>query len=90
MKDIVITAKRIRRELWMLSGCVILALAVNAGAILAYKTRWIELLTTWHITGAIALGIYCVTGLFRLAVCGARRLLRRRPNDTAEIRPESR
>jgi len=89
MKDIVITGKQIRRELWALCACLILALIINACAIIAYKTRWDELFTTWQVTGAVTLVIFFMTGLFRLIVSGVRRFVQRRDSPAPDRRAET-
>jgi hypothetical protein len=76
MKDLVIPAKSIRRELLMLALSVLLAWVVNAGAIMAYKTQWIELLTTWRITLVLALVLYVVMMVPRVCWAVFRRWLR--------------
>ena len=77
MKDMVISSRRLRIELWMLLLCLVLAFAVNAYAILTFKTHWIELLTTWRVTGAVALVIYILSALLRLIFAGVKQLFRR-------------
>jgi hypothetical protein len=44
------SGRSLRHELLVLAGCLLLAL-INAAAIIAYRTRWIELLTTWRSLG---------------------------------------
>ncbi len=70
MRDIVIPARSIRRELVVAAACVLLALLINAAAIVIYGTRWIELLTTLHITLLLALGLYVLAGAVRLVWFG--------------------
>jgi hypothetical protein len=73
MKDIVISGRRIARELWMYGGCVFAALCVNVYAIIRFHTQWKELITTLHITLAVALVFYGVLAVLRaLAFCCAR------------------
>ncbi len=74
MKDLLIPAKSIRREIRLLALCILLALLINAAAIIAYHTQWIELLTTWHITLAIACVLYVLSALLRLGWAGLHRL----------------
>jgi hypothetical protein len=77
MKDLVVPAKSIRREIRLLAGCLLLALLTNVGAIIAYEGRWIELLTTWRVTLVLALGFYGLFALPRLCWVGLRRLFHR-------------
>ena len=76
MKGLVISRQRIRREAWVLLGCILLAWLTNACAIIAYKTNWSELLTAWQVTLGLALGLYVLLALPRLAWAGIRRLIR--------------
>jgi F0F1-type ATP synthase membrane subunit a len=78
MKDVLISGRRIARELMIFCGCFVFALAMNVFAIIKYKTEWKELLTTLHITVALALVIFVLLGLLRLLVCGLARLFRRK------------
>ena len=73
MKDVVISGKRIRRELWVFAGCLVGAVGINLGAIVFYKTHGSELFTTGHITLAVALMIYILAALLRLIFAGAQR-----------------
>ncbi len=75
MKDLVISARAIRRELAAAGICLLLALLVNVGAIVAYRTHWIELLTTFHVTVLLALLLYGASALLRLLWAGVRRLV---------------
>ncbi len=75
MKDLVISARAIRRELAAAGICLLLALLVNVGAIVAYRTHWIELLTTVHLTLLLALLLYGVSAVLRLLWAGMRRLV---------------
>ena len=43
MKDIIIPARTIRRELWVLLTLFVVAFLINVGAVWAYDRPWIEL-----------------------------------------------
>ena len=75
MKDLVISAKAIQRELLAAGICLLLALLVNVAAIVAYDTHWIELLTTFHLTLLLALLLYLVSAVLRLLWAGVRKLM---------------
>jgi hypothetical protein len=76
MKDIVITGRRIARELCIYGGCVFAALCVNVYAIIRFNTQWKELITTLHITLAVALVFYGVLAVLRALVLYCRRIFR--------------
>ena len=68
MKDIVITERMIRRELFVLLGCFVVACLVNAGAIIAYDRPWSELYSQIGFVIFITGGIYVLLAVFRLLV----------------------
>jgi uncharacterized integral membrane protein len=78
MKDVLISGRRIMRELQIFLGCFVIAIGINIFAIIEYKTAWKELFTTLHITLAVAAVLYLVLGLLRFLACGAARLFRRK------------
>lgn len=78
MKDLVITGRRIARELWILSGCILAALCFNVYAIIRFKTEWKELFTTLDITLAVALIFFVLFALLRALVFCGRRLFKRK------------
>ena len=68
MKDIVITEKMIRRELFVLLGCFVAACLVNVGAIIAFDRPWIELISQIGFVFFITGGIYVLLAVFRFLV----------------------
>jgi len=86
MKDIVISTRRIRRELLIFAACILAAFAVNAGSILWFKTEWKELFTTLHMTLAVAVGIFVLLALVRLLVFGCIQMFKRKHATAAAIR----
>lgn len=77
MKDIVISGQRITRELLIFGGCFLVALAVNIYSIIQFNTEWKELITTLHITLAVAFVFFVFVALVRGIVFCGRRVLRR-------------
>jgi phosphotransferase system glucose/maltose/N-acetylglucosamine-specific IIC component len=65
MKDITITGKRIKTELFMLLYCYIAANLVNVFAIIYYQTSWLELFTWQRFIMFIGFLFYLVTVLVR-------------------------
>ena len=78
MKDVLISGRRIARELQIFLGCIVLALALNIYAIHEYNTQWKELWTTLHITLAVAIVVYVLLGILRFLICGLSRIFRRK------------
>ncbi len=78
MKDILISSRRIAREIQIFLACFVLALALNAYAIHTYNTQWKELLTTLHITIALAIVMYVLLGILRLIFGSVSRLFKRK------------
>ena len=77
MKDIVITAKMIRRELFVLLGCFAAAFLVNVDAIVAYDRPWVELISQIGFVFFITGGIYVLLAVFRLLVWGVTKIFKK-------------
>ncbi|MGD0731049.1 MAG: hypothetical protein ABR956_07280 [Terracidiphilus sp.] len=78
MKDIVISARQIIRELLIFAGCFLAALVVNVYSIVHFNTEWKELITTLHITLALALVFFGLVAVIRGIVFCCRRALRQK------------
>jgi hypothetical protein len=78
MKDITISGRRIIRELLIFIGCIFAALVVNVYSIVHFNTEWKELITTLHITLALALVFFALLALLRGCVFVGRQALRRK------------
>lgn len=78
MKDIVITGRRLVRELLIFAACILAALAVNVYAIFRFNTQWKELFTTLPITLAVAAVFFGVLALLRWIVFCGQRVRRRK------------
>ena len=76
MRDIVITARTLRRELFILLGCTLAACLVNLGAIIAYARPARELVTMIGYVLALALVLYLLLWVVRLVIRGVRLLVR--------------
>jgi hypothetical protein len=78
MKDLVISGRRIARELWIYAYCMLAALCVNVYAIAVFDTRWKELFTTLNITLAVAFVFYAAMALLRIIAFLGMRIFRRK------------
>ncbi len=77
MKDIVITQRRILREFEIFAACFLVAFGINVYAIVRFGTEWKELITTLHITLALAAVFFVVVASTRALTFYCRWLLRR-------------
>ena len=66
MKDIIITEKRIKKELRVFVFCFLFGVLANVGAILYYKSAWTELFTSLHYVLIATVFIYLVSGFIRV------------------------
>ena len=68
MKDIIITATRIKKELIWLLVSIVISILINIHSIIKFNTAWKELLTQIHVILILALIIYFLVMLIRLLV----------------------
>jgi ABC-type glycerol-3-phosphate transport system permease component len=76
MKTITIPLPHWRKELVIALVCLLLAIALNAYAIMRFQTPWSELVSSWLYVLAIAVLFFAVTVAFRVLVGGVHWLLR--------------
>jgi hypothetical protein len=65
MKDITISWKLIRTELWWLLGCFMASVVFNIYSIIRYQTSWTEVFTSLHVVIILALVFYVLLLFFR-------------------------
>lgn len=65
MKDINISAKRQKKELWIFILCFVAAFVLNMVAIILYNTNWTELFTHLGYVVTIAVVLYILFALLR-------------------------
>lgn len=68
MKDIVITRKALRRELFILLGCFIFAILLNIYAIIKYSRPAIELVSMIGYVIVVAVIAYLILVVIRLII----------------------
>jgi len=66
MKNITVSAGRVKKELIFFLISILFALIMNIYSIIIYQTQWIELITTLHITFLLSIVIYIIIGIFRI------------------------
>ena len=72
LKDIIISVKRQQTEITLFCVCLLIAVALNIHAIIAYNTVWSELWTQLLWVLVIGCGLYGLSVVFRLLVWGIR------------------
>ena len=77
MKDIIITSKRLKKELYILLGCSIAAFAINILAIIIYKTSWVEAFSQIGYVLVIAVFLYVLIAVLRFIFKVIRKAFRR-------------
>lgn len=77
MKDIVISSKHIRRELWIFLGCIVAMELVNVYAIVDYGGKWSELVMSLGFVVAAAVVAYAVVAVVRLIIYGIVKLIKK-------------
>ena len=82
MKDLIITAKRQKREWLLLLACFVLAFGCNIYAIIYYNGYWSELYTDIFYVFALTIAFYALLVLARLLVKGIRCLLVKKAKNT--------
>lgn len=77
MKDIVVTAGRLRRERNVYLVCFLLAFLLNLVAVVRFDRPWTELFSQIGYVLVISVVLYLVLWIPRLLIVGARRVFRR-------------
>ncbi len=74
MKDVVIRAQAIKRELLLLVLLLVAAIVMNVYAIVVHEGQWSELISQLHIVVLLTLFLYAVVWIARLIFLGIRAL----------------
>lgn len=77
MKDLVISARRLRRECIVALVCFLTAFLLNVYAVVHYDRSWVELFSQLGFVVAIAVVFYVLSAVFRLAVAWVSGLFRK-------------
>lgn len=80
MKDIIITSKRIKKELYILLSCFAIAFILNIVSIVIYKTSWVEVFTQIGYVIVITIVLYLILALVRLFISGLKKIFIRNSN----------
>lgn len=77
MKDIIIKGHDLKRELWILLGCLLVSYGFNIYAIIHYDRPLIELVSTIGFVVIFGLIIYLVLLIVRIIVLILKKLIKR-------------
>ncbi len=80
MKDITLSARRQKTELWYLLGAFIVANLVNLWAINSYGAPMKEVFTSFFYVLTFTLFLYALSVIVRIVIYGIRSLFRNRIN----------
>ena len=78
MKEIVISEKIVKRELWVLLGCFVFAVLFDIVGIIKYGKPFTEVFMTIGYELVIAAVVYAVLAFFRIVVWLIVRLFKKR------------
>ena len=74
MKDLVISGKKVKRELLIALGCFICAVLINIVCIIVYRSQWHEIFTQIGFTVFIAVVLYVLLVIIRLIILACRKI----------------
>ena len=74
MKDLVISGRKIKRELLIALGCFICAVLINIICIIVYHSQWHEIFTQIGFTVFVAVALYVLLLIIRLIVLACRKI----------------
>lgn len=77
MRDILLTVKRQRTELFVFAACFLIAFLLNVISIITFDTEWKELYTQLLWVVCLALLLYGVVTIVRLFYWGIKRIFKK-------------
>ena len=78
MKDLVISGRKVKRELLIALGCFICAVLINIICIIVYHSQWHEIFTQIGFTIFVAIALYVLLLLIRLIILACRKIFSKR------------
>ncbi|MBO4764802.1 MAG: hypothetical protein J5508_03725 [Bacteroidales bacterium] len=78
MKDLVISGKKVKRELLIALGCFICAVLINIICIIVYHSHWHEIFTQIGFTVFVAIALYVLLLIVRLIILLCRKIFSKR------------
>jgi glucan phosphoethanolaminetransferase (alkaline phosphatase superfamily) len=77
MKDIIITSRRLKKEIYILSTCFIIAFLINIFSIITFKTPWYEIFTQIGYVLVITLISYLLVAIVRVIAILIKKMITR-------------
>ena len=74
MKDLVISGRKVKRELLIALGCFICAVLINIICIIVYHSQWHEIFTQIGFTVFVAIALYVLLLIVRLIILACRKI----------------
>jgi hypothetical protein len=68
MKDLFITSRRLKKEMYIISDCFITAFLINIFSIVTFKTPWYEMFTQIGYVVVITFILYLLVAMIRAVV----------------------
>ena len=78
MKDLVISGKKVKKELLIALGCFICAVLINIICIIVYHSQWHEIFTQIGFTVFVAIALYVLLLIVRLIILACRKIFCKR------------
>ena len=76
MKDLVISGKRIKTEIWVFVACVVAMELLNIYSIIRYRGEWTEVIMSIGYVVTASVIIYLLIGVLRLIVAGIMKIFK--------------
>ncbi len=76
MKDLVISGKRIKTEIWVFVACVVAMELLNIYSIIRYRGEWTEVIMSIGYVVTASVIVYLLIGVLRLIVAGIMKIFK--------------
>ena len=76
MKDLVISGKRIKTEIWVFVACVVAMELLNIYSIIRYRGEWSEVIMSIGYVVTASVIVYLLIGVLRLIVAGIMKIFK--------------
>lgn len=76
MKDLVISGKRIKTEIWVFVACVVAMELLNIYSIIRYRGEWTEVIMSIGYVVTASVIVYLLIGVLRLILAGIMKIFK--------------